>query len=619
MKTVAVVALLLWIILFSAVIEHKFNTGGKDGVRFLSRTGKGGWIQAVVLGVLIGLANYYGSTFPIPAFIVTAVVMLWIAQWYWCNAGSWGDFFLFLFLTIPIGFVLLQAGTGIAGGCESAFWYSFWTVLSNVLVTLFGALLILVLCLRKMAAGKRRLYGVLAIIFAALTLLHVIFQIVWGINWGGAWGASKPKPDAPAFKPVATEEPRDWWHFYNTEMLADEDPRNDYHFGPEVLIRIVESKIQRGELGLEDIAGKAIDEMVALVTPEEVEADFLERVENDPALGAAVIAWFDAKLGTRYLGEFYESCKEDWAATINAAKVAWMADKEGYYRTLAAWKAFLSTASSVEVVRVDGGFEDQMYMNPYTVDLVPDVIVMETDGQSGYFLRYTYVEIKETTVDYWIDRGYPPVNVAKLMGITPQSNPNKPAPPAQSNNPPVEPKEDEPEEVEPEGKASGGDPGKVSGGYGYIPGYFGGGGGGNITPTPSNPKDTNKGLPKEEVGNDVPSPGPDTNNGVGAMDSEAEKPTNTSPRMAEEQYADALKELITREEHQLTAGDPSTPTTATPEGTDLVKNADSNEFGGIDAVTPRDDTHLEGTLEGTNLGGTSVRDDPLGDEMDCPD
>lgn len=616
MKIISIFTL-LWIVLFSAVIEHKFNTGGKKDVRFLSRTGKGGWIQAVVLGVLIGLANYYGSVFPIPAFIVTTVVMIWIAQWYWCNAGSWGDFFLFLLLTIPIGFVLLQAGTGIAWGCESAFWRSFWTVLSNVLVTLFGALLILVLCSRKIAAGKR-FYGVLAIIFAALALLHVIFQIILGINWPKPVDPNEATPADTSPAPVA-EESGDWWHFYNTEMLADEDPLNDIFFGPEVLTRIVESKIQRGELRLSDIAGKTVDELVALVTPEEVEADFFERVENDPALGAAVIAWFDANLGTRYLGEFYESCKEDWATTMNASKVAWMADEDGYYRTLAAWKAFLSTASSVEVVRIDGGMEDQMYMNPYTTDLIPNIIVMESAEQSGYFLRYIFdIKGKEIFVDYRIDCGFQPINVAKLMKITPQSNPNKPVPPAQSSNPPADdPPADEPEEVEPEGKASGGDPGKVSGGYGYVPGYFGGGGGGNITPTPSNPKDTNKGLPKEEVENDVPSPGLDTNNGVGAIDSEAEKPTNTSPRMAEEQYADALRELITREEHQLIAGDPSTPTTAAPEGTDLVKNADSNEFGGIDVVPPTHDTHLEGA----NLGGdtSSVRDDPLGDEMACPD
>lgn len=196
------------------------------------------------------------------------------------------------------------------------------------------------------------------------------------------------------------------WHYYNNDVQggASED---DFNFGPEP----------------------------DADTASEYDADFRERLQSDPALGAADIAWADAWLGTRYLGEFYESCNEDWAKTINAAKEAWIKDPDAYKQTLDAFFDMLNTADVK--VTAGNGLEDQMYMNPYTVDGTPDVIVLVTPDHTGKFLTY-YFTIKGTgkvKVSYRVECGYQPTNVEEIMGITPQDKPSSPGSPGKSNPP----------------------------------------------------------------------------------------------------------------------------------------------------------------------------------------
>lgn len=182
-----------------------------------------------------------------------------------------------------------------------------------------------------------------------------------------------------------------WFDFYNLSLQEDGVDENDFNFGP-----------------------KPVDETVSGIAREH-----RERLRVDPALGAADIAWADALLGTRYLGEFYESCKHDWAKTINAAKERFMEDHEAYDEVL---DAFMKMQAKAKVYVQDGEImEDQMYMNPYTVDGYPDVIVLKTPNHKGKFLVYEYT-IKGTgvvKVAYSIPCGFQPTDVQKVMNITP--------------------------------------------------------------------------------------------------------------------------------------------------------------------------------------------------------
>lgn len=213
-------------------------------------------------------------------------------------------------------------------------------------------------------------------------------------------------------EPIVVENA--WFDFYNLSIQEDGKGENDFDFGPKA-------------------AGE---------TASEIAKEHRERLRIDPALGAADIAWADALLGTRYLGEFYESCKHDWAKTINAAKERFMEDHEAYDEVL---DAFMKMQAKAKVYMQDGEImEDQMYMNPYTIDGYPDVIVLKTPNHKGKFLVYEYT-IKGTgvvKVAYRIDCGFQPTDVQKVMNITPateapEKKPDTPKPPTSGEITPV--------------------------------------------------------------------------------------------------------------------------------------------------------------------------------------
>lgn len=609
----------LWIILFAAIIEHTLNAGGNEDeeVRFLSCVDGRGWIQAVVLGVLVGLCNYFGSKglgFSIAAFTIITAVLIYIAGWFFNDVDRWREWFLYVLMTIPIGWVLLQAGAGIAESITSVFWISFWMTIPKILMAIFGAFLLITLLFRKYEKTQKKPYRVIAWILLILAIIGLISQVIWGgINWKSLKKAPEPEPE-PVVEVIPTPEPEPvveepWYHFYNLEMLLDDDAKNDFNFGPDVLEPLFLEKIKNGELEVKDIANKSIDELIDMVSPEEVNAEFRRRMEEDVALGATYFAWTDVNAKTRYLGVFYEACEENWATTMNEAKVKLMEDKELYDRTLAASYAFYEgSLESIEIVHVKGGLNDQMYMNPYTVDEIPDIIVMESAEQKGYFLRYN-LDIKGTKVhvDFRIDCGFQPTNVAKLMKIEPQKNPNKPSP-----TPTPDPGKPAGGGPEPTGKPAGGDPGN---------GKPAGGDPGSTPTTVPVPKATDKGLPEKDVKNDNPGPGPDTNNGVGAIYSKEEQPTNSIFETYEE-YKEDIKELKEVNKTQKVGGNPNVPTVPAPEGTGLVdSNADvGTGFGGIDVKTPIHETHVESNLgtTGTGTGSNTTSDDPVGIEWGGP-
>lgn len=305
------------------------------------------------------------------------------------------------------------------------------------------------------------------------------------------------------------------WHFYNNDVQGG-DEADDFNFGPEPDAE----------------------------TATELDADFRERLENDPALGAADIAWADAWLGTRYLGEFYESCNEDWAKTINAAKEAWIKDPDAYAMTLDAFFQFLNTA---EVKVTPGnGLEDQMYMNPYTTDGTPDVIVLATPDHNGKFLTYLFT-IKGTgkvKVSYRIECGYQPTNVEEVMGITPQSTPSK-------------------------GTPSKGTPGK----------------GDNPTPTPTptpekNKKDQSKIPKKNTEPNDDKGPGEKT---IGNDPNHSTKDrSDNSTSGSYQDYQNNQKNLEDTNKSQKTGSDSSKPSTPAPSSNTNV----DNNGGKINTPTP---------------------------------
>lgn len=349
-----------------------------------------------------------------------------------------------------------------------------------------------------------------------------------------------------------------WVYYYNLELQSDQMKDNDFNFGSNPYAE----------------SYKASDYDTVL----------RYRMSKDPALAAGDMAWLDAIVGTRFLGEFYESCKGDWAKTINTTKDAFGTNQSLYYQTLNAFNEFLDSADAVTVDYQTSALDDQMYMNPYTVSGVPDVIVMKTTDHAGYYLTYTFI-IKDNKfkVAYRIDCGFQPTNVQKVMNITPVPQPTPtPTPqaeptPAPTPQPTPTPTPTPTPDPTPTG-GNGGDPTPTPTPQTEP----------TPTPTPTPKKDPSK-TPKinTEPNDDDPGPGPSTNNGVGSTTAPADQPSNSNHGTTQD-YNQAVQDLKDTNANQKTGSDNSTPSTPAPTpSTNVDNNADKGNGGApINDPTP---------------------------------
>lgn len=485
--------IIILILAISAVIAENFFAGGKIwhkgkfvlfrsvGHCFNSTSWKRVCIPAIAAGVVRYLTVIFSATWLAwLALIAFVAVGVYYACWYYHDGDRIRELIPFWFIFLVISKQLERVGGVIVPTLKSG---TIAIILSKLLpgAMLFLAFgILLVVCLwRKGQKSEKEFYKWIAVILAILLLVGSIFAAVDAFK-----GFKSDKVDNASQASDAT-----WYYFYNTDLQYDSDTENDYNFGS--------------------------NPYNADWTARDYDQDFRARLEKDPALGAADIAWLDANVGTRFLGEFYDSCKGDWAKTINVAKVAWLKDHNLYKKTLVAFFAFLDTGK-VEIAEGGKGITDQMYMNPYTVDTVPDVIVLKTDQQDGPFLVYSLtIKGNIKTVKYRIPCGYQPTNVEKVMNIAPQQKPSTSTP----------------------------------------------------TKTTSQSKSSNLKDPSKSHNsgkNDDPGPGENTNTGVGSTKSSKEKPSNSNNLPNYSKYKEEIKEL---EETNKTAPSSNKPTTSTPAGT----------------------------------------------------
>lgn len=567
-------------------------------------------IAPAILGAAVGLSNFMapkGGATAASCLVAMLIVFVYLA---YSNrhCKTWKEIAMCIFAIIPIHVTFMSVVAAVAETTPVLMnfaWIPFIIVISVALTSL-------IVSKRQSVDNEKvkKIYGILRFVVPVIAVLIILGILV------KAFG---PNKEAEVEAVPETEEVHvaetaiataDWYHFYNTEMLKNDDAKDDYNFGPNPLEKLATDKVASGELSLKDIANKTEDELIGLASVEDVENDFRGRIAKDPALGAGDMAYFDSLTKTRYLGTFYDECKGEWASTINLAKERWMKDKGAYENTLAAWFAFLDTADKVELVKVTGGLDDQMYMNPYTVDLVPDVIVMETTDHDDYFIRYTFnIKGEEIKVAYRVNCGYQPTNVSKVMNIKAQKNPNKKEEP--------KPKKQE----TPSGGKSVTTPKNTTPvSAPVLPPMFTPDVNPNITPGPTpgpdpditNPKDPTKGT---DVGkNDTPGPGPNTNNGVGARYSTEDDSTKSS-HMTEVKAEKAEAELKEVSTEQKVGGDSNESSTKVEKDVTVDANADKGTGnGGIDKATSTHDTHAESSTGGSD----STSDDPAGTELEGP-
>ena len=516
------------------------------------------WTKAIILGLLVGAVSYFTPKLPVffslIFFVIMIGVLIYLMRWWKRDGSTVKEMIPFVLLAILSTIVLAQTTAMLASALRGTFWAALLPAIPTVmLIITIGYFIVSMLFYMYDESGHKdgsftRVLGIILMILIILLLVATLwspFRTLNGDNWKfnpSVLGLNLSGTRSATIQPAQTAQPTatpqqqtSWYHFYNSEVLNDNDPDNNYNFGP--------NPYNKNE------------------SVEYYDKSYRNRMRNDPALAAADMAWHDAIVGTRYLGTFYEECKGNWASTINSAKVKFMNDRALFNQTLDAYFAFLDTADSVELRYVDSGLDDQMYMNGYTVDGVPDVIVMKTLDHDGWFLVYTFViKGQKFEVMYRIDCGYQPTNVEEVMDIPPVNPPTPPTPTPPPTDPPTPPS---PPPTDPP------------------------------SPPPTDPpKDPTQGT---DVGqNDNPGPGPNTNTGVGGQHSSEDQPTN-SDHMTHDEYQDHMQDLQDINDHQQVGGDPNTPSTQTPPDTHVDSNADTGTGnGGIDTPTPvQEPVHVE--------------------------
>lgn len=557
---------------------------------------------AIGCGLTVGVINYLTPTAPLPLLILFFIMLLGgfgaLMVWWKIDGGtvegkmfagrSLKEMLPFVFLAV-MGFFLLSATSwAMAAKMHSRL---LPMVPRLVLVVTLGFFVLEHLCYRiKKLKGSKDVknHKILRVLVSFLTAfsLAAVSANGLGINGGLA------NPTSAMADGYQAPDTKIWYKFYNTDLQYDQDKTNNFNFGPAPK------------------EGQSADYYVD---------DLLDRWDHDPALAAGDMAWADAILGTRYLGTFYESCKGDWAETINVTKVAFMENQMAYYTRLDAFHKLLTAAEKVEV-RECHGVTDQMYMNPYTEDSVPDVIVLKTGDQTGHELVFTFnIKGNQVEVAYRIECGYQPTNVAEVMGITPQeiapeaskpsgggttpsssTTPNKPTTPdsptpdnptptPDNPTPTPEPPTPTPEPPTPTPEPPTPTPEPPT-----------------PTPEPGPEKDPTKLSDADTEPNDNTGLGEDTNNPSDSEHSTADQPTNSTEYPSYEAYTEDMKKMEQINNDQNVGGGSNEPSTPPPSIDTTVDNNGGSSAGYGSADTPTD-TSAPAAEAGT---GKSVNDNP---------
>ena len=550
------------------------------------------WERAIAIGLIVGAIRYFAPMAPwtgIVCFIAT-IGLLGYLCWYWRAEGSEiRELVCFVLLAILV-FIAGGKATGVVVGLIKGGFFKF--VLGRLpLATLVGSIGYMLCNFLHYRAEEyaeddeeEALYNRWTRIVAVLTAVAVILVFAIGANWSAVnFGHKKAEDPVVTEEPTETvaptEEPEDWFGFYNTNLLLDDEPSNDFNFGWNPYD--------------ENTVGNSYDE------------DLRSRMRIDPdEYNRTLEAFF------KYLDASVKEVKVE--EKKNIADQMYMNP--------------YTSSGTPDVIVVETPDHEGHFLI-YTLK-VKETGIFEV----AFRIDCGYQPCNVAKVMKITPQPAETVTKAKTSGATATQTKTNAVSGSKSSGGSAA-----------GGRSSGGSAagGRSSGGnssntwYGGRPsgssssGSRGGGGGGSSRTT--NPKDTTKGT---DVGkNDTTGPGPNTNNGIGATGSSAELPTNSSKKSsvggsgnsydaAIEQNKEANRTTRTGSSNGSSgggssggAGSSNTPS-STRSGTD---NVDSNAekgtgHGGIDTPTTKTETHVQ-----TSDGSThSVSNDSPGTSWSGP-
>lgn len=611
------------ILFFALNWSHMRLTGG----RFWFRDASGALIgsalgQAIGVSVALGAINVTAPmltgawtwlSIPMLLAMLTGFVNLFI--WAHRDVDSPLEMLIFAAMAFEIalatGTVVGVVATLIPWALLSAVvmalpWLAFWGFLGYMITDAL-------INVHYRGTGRRGFLvgGIITAIVCGVIFLGILGNVIYrNVDWSNLFKeevTSTTPGDAPSVPPAGEPASTDltvaqikaMWEIGNDKLILNnydstgalltgdaltQARLDDQDFGPGILEEAVNQALADGKFKVGDMANKTERQLYEMVGADTVMKVLTDRWAKDPIAGAGAMVYYDALFHTReFGGEFisqYEDQPDRYAQVLNDAKDAWLRDKAAYFAKLEHFYNIIYSATRITIEYRSSGITDQLYTTgPRTANeidtIMQDLIVYETYEHSGYFVTFEW-PVKGTTIQTMslrLDCGGQPCNVSEVLGVTPAPNPNGSKPVTTTPKP----------STKPGGNGDGGDPGNGGGGDGGDPGT-------EPTPTPtptppmSNPKDPTKGT--DVPVNDVPGPGPDTNNGVGAQFSSVQEPDGSVYLPSYEDYTQAIDPVENNPARP--AGTPNTPSYTPPTPPAAVDNNGDSGYGwgGADDPTP---------------------------------
>lgn len=141
----------------------------------------------------------------------------------------------------------------------------------------------------------------------------------------------------------------------------------------------------------------------------EIYKEFCNRLENDPLMAAACIAYADKMLGTKYTGKYYSEIENNWVSSINDIAEEFINNKNLWDGAVSSFEELLSNSSTVSIDNVTDGNIKNLLMDEG--DKHPKVVSGTTKWDSQFhYLSFTIsIDGTELKLSYLIETGFEPV------------------------------------------------------------------------------------------------------------------------------------------------------------------------------------------------------------------
>lgn len=440
----------IFVLLSVATGEHALNHGFEpdengDHPRFFAMTGFSGWITAIILALVSGVTQKYVGS------VGTWSVLFWLAMlacigytaWEFTCAGTeWREWLPFAVAIAVMGIPFMAANVAVQKtllASAGVFWKSVFDILSWLLLLAAQAWMLQHLLWRREWDNWAKALGILALIVALLLL-------IFGIEWGALSGPEKATTSDPVnqgntsvgggdnkpTEPKETESQETELKYVHDLVLVDDDPMNDFNFGPDAIWTVVNRKLADGKLTKEQVEDCKGDraKLAKLVTADELLEELLDSV-HDPAGLAAFWASLSVRLHIPFADDaaMFSFDGEKNMDRTNAMAKVWDADPERLERDYKKLCQFLARIYSVEIREVKN-ISNQMYMFGFDVAELPNVVFYESDENEAIVLVLTWaIKGELVKLEYNTICDFQLINGAEDFGVTPEPKPVNPNPP----------------------------------------------------------------------------------------------------------------------------------------------------------------------------------------------